>query len=675
MKDMFAQGGSGSAGIKTNKQAVARYFGVKQSEVVYATVGQDIGGYKVLYDKSVQRSFYLPASLAVGSLFISLVNGVLTTSTGSVDLGNLAVLREDWVKLQKGFTEGVTLLNKNEVITDGINWYRWAGSLTSGKTVAAGSTPQSTGGIGTNAWVPVGDATLRNNLADSNSTVSIAGVTAASVATNVAGTKYLEAANEYDLFIAYGQSNALGSAALSLDTAGFPSPSVKSLMFDTTDGVIKPIIQNMPSSSGETSTGHAWGAFSNEWYRLSGRGAVILNAAKGAQSLDQLVKGTSNYTALVAAVTSAKARMVTQGLTLGKVYVLFHQGEADQLAETAFDTYSTNLTTMIDDLRTDTGMTRFGNCTVGCPINRQEYTWATIQNSQRYTMNRRINAVTIFDGCPSFLIGDGNIGTEGVHYTQQGYNVMGVGAARGLWSVENGSTRSKSEPDLQDYAHDIAPWSRAKHCFATGQYSNGSSAWALLNRVNGDTFIRPANINSIKVADDGNSLLFALADNARVWFSFEGSLSRNAALLGMYVYVDRISTTVFNLRAAVYIDLDLVVNITTGAVSSPRSGGSNQTWLQSLVTVAVSSGTAVITHGATLCPAQVSHYAGTTLADTGATVSVNCPSTTQTRVYLANASTDTNVLVSLKRVLVTPAQLQTLSNTQVTVRGVYAPDL
>lgn len=41
-------------------------------------------------------------------------------------------------------------------------YYRWDGALP--KTVPAGSTPQSTGGIGLGAWLSVGDATLRENL-------------------------------------------------------------------------------------------------------------------------------------------------------------------------------------------------------------------------------------------------------------------------------------------------------------------------------------------------------------------------------------------------------------------------------------------------------------------------------------------------------------------------------
>lgn len=578
------------------------------------------------------------------------------------------------------FQGGAVVNNPGDIVQDTSTgaWYRWDNLSTLPKTVPSGSTPGSSGGTGEGKWqlVDVSDV-LRKQLADVNSTVSIAGVPASQVAQNVKWTKYLEAPEIYDLVVAYGQSNALGLAGSSGDTTGFPVPNVKSLMFDTSDGTIKPIIQNMSSTSGDVSTGHAWCAFANEWYRLSGRGVVVLNAAKGSQPLENLMKGSSSgmYSLMQTGVANAKARMTLQGLNLGNVYVIFHQGETDQQLGTAFDSYSFNLTTMIDNLASDLGMKTFGNCTVGCPTNRPEYSWSTIQNAQRYTVNRRSNAVTVFDGCPSFLLGDGNISSEGVHYTQKGYNTMGAGAARGLWSVENGSIRTKSDPDLLDYAHDIAPWARAKQCYAAAQYSNGSTSWAILNKDNGDTFLRPANINGVSVASDGNSLIFSIADNARTWFSFEGKISRNAEIIGLYVSVDRFNSgATFNLRASVYVDLELVINVSTGAVTSPRSG-SSASWLQSLVSVSVSSGTAVITHGATLNIAQACHYSGNALTDTNATVSINCPSSTQTRVYLANATTNPTVAVTLKKVLVTPEQLKTLGATQVFVKGVYAPDL
>lgn len=160
MNEMFSQGGKGSSGILTNKQAVARHFGVKQSEVVYFSVGAPLTGYKVIYDKETQRAYSLPADIGSGVTAVSLSPaGVLVHSAGSVDLGALAVAREEYVTLPGSFDTGVTVNTKNElaVFTDGK--YRWDGALP--KEVPTGSTPDATGGIGLGAWVSVGDASAR----------------------------------------------------------------------------------------------------------------------------------------------------------------------------------------------------------------------------------------------------------------------------------------------------------------------------------------------------------------------------------------------------------------------------------------------------------------------------------------------------------------------------------
>lgn len=65
------------------------------------------------------------------------------------------------------FQEGTEVVSRNGTVLwklpdgDG-DHYRWDGDLP--KQVPAGSTPQSTGGIGKGAWVSVGDASLRNDL-------------------------------------------------------------------------------------------------------------------------------------------------------------------------------------------------------------------------------------------------------------------------------------------------------------------------------------------------------------------------------------------------------------------------------------------------------------------------------------------------------------------------------
>ena len=159
MNEMFSQGGKGSTGILTNKQAVARHFGVKQSEVVYFSVGAPLTGYKVIYDKESQRAYSLPADVGSEVTAVSLSSaGVLVHSAGSVDLGALAVTRGEFVTLPGSFTSGQTLTVKNELLTyDGVQ-YCWLGALP--KTVPQNSTPATTGGVSPTAWKAVkGDFT------------------------------------------------------------------------------------------------------------------------------------------------------------------------------------------------------------------------------------------------------------------------------------------------------------------------------------------------------------------------------------------------------------------------------------------------------------------------------------------------------------------------------------
>lgn len=148
--------------VEVNKQSIARNFGVGDNEVCYAKPGQPLTGYKVIYDRDTQRAYYLPTGLTDTVVSISIA-GVLTHSTGTVDLGALAVTREEYVTLPGSFSSGSTINAKNERLEYQGGLYRWDGVLP--KVVPAGSTPANSGGISNGAWLPVGYATLRGNLA------------------------------------------------------------------------------------------------------------------------------------------------------------------------------------------------------------------------------------------------------------------------------------------------------------------------------------------------------------------------------------------------------------------------------------------------------------------------------------------------------------------------------
>ncbi|EEX7334277.1 hypothetical protein DX549_003224 [Escherichia coli] len=520
---------------------------------------------------------------------------------------------------------------------------------------------------------------LESRLSETNSTVMISGVTASKIASNVIATEYLESPNVYDVFVTYGQSNSAGEAILSGDTSGFPAPLPKSLMYDFRDGTIKPIIQNMVSSSGVASSGHAWGEFANEWYRLSGRGAVVVHCGRGATSISQLSKspvGDGYYELLVSSVNNTLARMNTQELPVGKVYVLFHQGETDQLNGTSFDTYRGLFVKLIDDLSSDISMARFANCTVGCPKNRPEYTWQTIQNAQRYVVNGRDIAVTAFDGCPSFLNRDGNVGTEGVHYTQKGYNTMGAGAARGLWSVEKGGVKTKTKEDILQYStNNVAPWLRVKQCAAAARFAASTASWQLLNVNNNGGVMRPSNFCKVSPAEDGNYLLFTVSDNAACWFDYTAYMDRSQLTTGLYAIADRFNLDGdYNLRVTIYADIEIIVNVNTGEIRYGRKPTTPPEWVSSTVTSSVtSSGNVTLTHGTSSRIPTACYYSSTTLVDPSATVGIYAPSTTTTVVHAANVSISSWVAVSLRGVLIKPSAIQSLGAT-IYVSGTYAPE-
>ncbi|EMU8998557.1 hypothetical protein AAA733_001603 [Providencia rettgeri] len=88
--------------------------------------------------------------------------------TFKVDM-NIAIVAAGYITIDS-FQQGADLPNneltqRNHILRDETTgeYYRWDGDLP--KQVPAGSIPQSTGGIGKGAWVSVGDASLRSDLA------------------------------------------------------------------------------------------------------------------------------------------------------------------------------------------------------------------------------------------------------------------------------------------------------------------------------------------------------------------------------------------------------------------------------------------------------------------------------------------------------------------------------
>ena len=168
MKDMFTQGGSGSAGIKTNKQAIARSYNVKVSEVIYSNdTTSTLDGKTIVYDKPAQFSWRIPTGIPSGATIVSVSGNTLTYNPGLVAVTLLnpeysAKATENQLLRYGAMTDHpmVGTFEKGANVTTAIQsvgfvatgeLYTWAGTLP--KVVTAGSTPTNSGGISSSAWV------------------------------------------------------------------------------------------------------------------------------------------------------------------------------------------------------------------------------------------------------------------------------------------------------------------------------------------------------------------------------------------------------------------------------------------------------------------------------------------------------------------------------------------
>lgn len=139
---------------------------------------------------------------------------------------------------KRSFESGNTIINPNDVLLWESNgeYYRWDGELP--KVVNAGSTPESAGGIGEGKWKSIGDATLRSELSSTTGSSMIGDVNFNNldVLSSIVSNKYYNHGDIFDIFVVYGQSNAVGYAQ---DTYGFPDVIDGAMFFDYKDNQIK----------------------------------------------------------------------------------------------------------------------------------------------------------------------------------------------------------------------------------------------------------------------------------------------------------------------------------------------------------------------------------------------------------------------------------------------------
>jgi hypothetical protein len=240
--------------------------------------------------------------------------------------------------------------------------------------------------------------------------------------------KSLTKANEVDVFLVAGQSNARGRG----DSTLSPHPE-SGTAYSYYNGQIAEAIDPV----GPADTGSAWPAFAIEYYKLTGRkiafipfgmgGSAMAAAADDGQDGDWDAGGEW-YGPSVQAVHDALAAFSSNGYVPEFRGILWAQGEADGNAIRAtpptisINDYKAAFEAMITRYQTDLGSN------TSLYIFRTARGYTDIQDAQEQVATEMNNVHMVFRNAADFQ-SRGLLQGDSTHYTQPGYNEMGrIGA-------------------------------------------------------------------------------------------------------------------------------------------------------------------------------------------------------------------------------------------------------
>ncbi|HBC6190067.1 TPA: hypothetical protein KEW13_003050 [Proteus mirabilis] len=499
---------------------------------------------------------------------------------------------------KRSFESGNTIINPNDVLLWESNgeYYRWDGELP--KVVSADSTPESAGGIGEGKWKSIGDATLRSELSSTTGSSMIGDVNFNNldVLSSIVSNKYYNHGDIFDIFVVYGQSNAVGYAH---DTNGFPDVIDGAMFFDYKDNQIKKITKALPYSSGNVSTGHAWATFANEYIRRTGRKVLIIPCAKGESSIVELSKpltpSNTVYDKMISSFNSAMIVANRDGISIGYKSILFHQGETDMTLGTKKQEYQNKLDQLIRDMRSDMGLDKCFLYRVGCPQNRKEMSWYAMQTAQDYLCQSYDWMVMAYSGCGTFTIGNGLL-REGVHYTQNGYNVMGHESASVIVdSLFNKNPSSEFETEM--YGTPLLPQDQIWR-YTYGRIVVGSDGnLTLLDKSNTGYSYRTINISRIEMLEDKVRLY--LQSRANWILGLDVEMNEGGKVFGVQCFptIVSVGNNEFAIDLSFLMDISFAVSTDGDLMRAPDlSSSSIPPFVSENITIDKSNGIK-ITHG------------------------------------------------------------------------------
>jgi hypothetical protein len=394
---------------------------------------------------------------------------------------------------------------------------------------------------------------------------------------------------EYDLFVIYGQSNAVGFAGGTTGSTGRTDIPTDSFYWYNRGASTewRPVEYDMPFIDGAlttTSTGNAWVEFAREYNERTGRGCLFIPAAYGGLSITELSSPSIHWNALVSAIAEVDADTT---YNIVNKRMLWCQGESDMTDGTTQSQYLSLFVSLWNAVKALIGNSHCYISRTGNPRTRLETTRSQIQTAQDYIC-RNLDDVSIgFFGAGAFTRGGGTLRTDDTHYAQLGYNQMGYEMAKVAAIVES-SSAAESYTDVRSTQFLMTPDDQIHHA-TVGRLIHDGTNW-VLSTINDTGRWRSYCISSF------SELSTALVVNTSIAtadiLTLGVSVNRSGAQHGIRASI-RDGGTSGSLVVELYADTQALVDTSTGVITYPNG---SDTGLLSNVSSTIGAGITKITY-------------------------------------------------------------------------------
>ncbi|MEZ8655677.1 sialate O-acetylesterase [Vibrio splendidus] len=392
---------------------------------------------------------------------------------------------------------------------------------------------------------------------------------------------------EYDLFVIYGQSNAVGFADNSIGRQELPShcefwtrrvPPAKwnDIVYD----------MEYVQPGGVVSSGHAWVEFAREYTKRTGRGVLYVPAAFGGKTISELSKGSSYYTNLLAAISEVDADSTH---TISRKILLWCQGESDMTAGTTRDQYQTQFITLWNDLKSEAGLEFCYMSRVGNPQDRAEPSRYAVQVAQDYICDNVLDVAMAFDAAGAFTSSNYML-QDGVHYSQKGYNLMGyqMGKFAAQREIDNSAMTSVDA----DQFNGITTTGDQVHRLVAATLIHDGANWVLKSVSDGGEY-RASFVESIMV--ESTRIVLTLPMRVQDVVSVQTQFNKVGNDEGLVAGVSLGSST-NTLVVELNADTTAFVDTETGEISYPPNGAGAVSGLLSDLSATIDGGITKLTY-------------------------------------------------------------------------------